>query len=187
MKENIKAPRHWPSWGESIGDRWIPLTKGQQRRNVSIWWCHHECCVVSLAMGKSYNDSNASERILRAMNKINLLLTIRKQNKRKPGHGVYCMYLLSRLLTWTACFITVYPCTLFPSITYTYHDVLQYGIGRNTSVRWHNYNETKHAKSRSHFSWNMQYREELSFCKIKIETNAVIYYFEVVASYQWFR
>ena len=29
IKENIKAPRHWPLWGEFTGDRWIPLTKGQ--------------------------------------------------------------------------------------------------------------------------------------------------------------
>ena len=26
-KENIKAPRHWPLWGEFTGDRRIPLTK----------------------------------------------------------------------------------------------------------------------------------------------------------------
>ena len=25
----IRAPRRWPLWGEAIGDRWIPLTKGQ--------------------------------------------------------------------------------------------------------------------------------------------------------------
>ena len=31
IKENIKAPRNWPLWGEFAGDRWIPLTKGQQR------------------------------------------------------------------------------------------------------------------------------------------------------------
>ena len=24
-----QAPRHWPLWGESIGDRWIPITTGQ--------------------------------------------------------------------------------------------------------------------------------------------------------------
>ena len=29
IKENIKASRHWPFWGESTGHRWIPLTKGQ--------------------------------------------------------------------------------------------------------------------------------------------------------------
>ena len=29
IKENIKAPRHWPLWGEFTGDRWIHRTKGQ--------------------------------------------------------------------------------------------------------------------------------------------------------------
>ena len=31
IKENIKAPRHWPLWEEFIGDRWIPRMKGQWR------------------------------------------------------------------------------------------------------------------------------------------------------------
>ena len=29
IKENIKAVRHWPLWGEFTGDRWIPRTKVQ--------------------------------------------------------------------------------------------------------------------------------------------------------------
>ena len=29
IKRNIKAPRHWPLWGEFTGDWWIPRTKGQ--------------------------------------------------------------------------------------------------------------------------------------------------------------
>ena len=29
--QNIKAPPHWPSWGDFNGDRWIPCTKGQWR------------------------------------------------------------------------------------------------------------------------------------------------------------
>ena len=29
MKENIKAPRHWPLWGEFTCDRSIPHTKSQ--------------------------------------------------------------------------------------------------------------------------------------------------------------
>ena len=28
-KQNIKALRHWPLWGEFIGGRWIPRTTGQ--------------------------------------------------------------------------------------------------------------------------------------------------------------
>ena len=31
IKENIKALRHWPLWGEFTGHRWIPRTKGQLR------------------------------------------------------------------------------------------------------------------------------------------------------------
>ena len=42
IKENTKAPRHWPLWGEFTGDRWIPRTKDQKRGKVSIWWRHHE-------------------------------------------------------------------------------------------------------------------------------------------------
>ena len=29
IKENFKAPRHWPLCGEFPGDRWIPRTNGQ--------------------------------------------------------------------------------------------------------------------------------------------------------------
>ena len=36
VEENIKAPRHWPLWGEFTVDQWI--TKGQWRG----WWRHHE-------------------------------------------------------------------------------------------------------------------------------------------------
>ena len=31
IKENIKAPRHWPLCGEFTGDRWILRTNGQLR------------------------------------------------------------------------------------------------------------------------------------------------------------
>ena len=29
IKDNTKAPRHWPLLGEFTGDRWIPRTKSQ--------------------------------------------------------------------------------------------------------------------------------------------------------------
>ena len=29
IKENIKILRHWPLWGGSTCDRWIPFTRGQ--------------------------------------------------------------------------------------------------------------------------------------------------------------
>ena len=42
IKENTKAPRHWPLWGEFTGTRWIPRTKAGNAENVSIWWRHHD-------------------------------------------------------------------------------------------------------------------------------------------------
>ena len=42
IKEKGKDVCHWPLWGESTGDRWIPLTKGQLRENCSFWWRHHD-------------------------------------------------------------------------------------------------------------------------------------------------
>ena len=41
IKGNIKAPCHWPLWGESNGDWWFPLTKVSNAENVSIWWRHN--------------------------------------------------------------------------------------------------------------------------------------------------
>ena len=43
IKENIKAPRHWPLGWESTVDRWIALTSqmASNTENVSIWWRHH--------------------------------------------------------------------------------------------------------------------------------------------------
>ena len=41
VKENIKAPRQWPLWGEFIGDWWISRTKGHNAVIVAILWRHH--------------------------------------------------------------------------------------------------------------------------------------------------
>ena len=45
IKENIKALRHWPLWGESTGDRPVDSPhKGpcSDAKIVSIWWRHHD-------------------------------------------------------------------------------------------------------------------------------------------------
>ena len=46
IKENIKAPRHWPLCGEFTGDRWIPRSDAE---NASIWWRHHvDCHIINI-------------------------------------------------------------------------------------------------------------------------------------------
>ena len=39
IKENIKAPRHWPLWPVT-GE--FPAQKASDAENISIWWRHHE-------------------------------------------------------------------------------------------------------------------------------------------------
>ena len=41
IKENSKAPRHWPLWWEFTGDRWIPARRASNAENVSVWWRYH--------------------------------------------------------------------------------------------------------------------------------------------------
>ena len=41
IKENIKAPRHWPLCGEVTGTSEFPEQMDSNAENVSIWWRHH--------------------------------------------------------------------------------------------------------------------------------------------------
>ena len=42
IKENIKAPRHWPLCGEFTGTDEFPTQRASYAENVSIWWRHHD-------------------------------------------------------------------------------------------------------------------------------------------------
>ena len=39
-KENFKAPRHWPLWGNSSVTGEFPAQRTRNAENVSIWWRH---------------------------------------------------------------------------------------------------------------------------------------------------
>ena len=42
IKENTKAPRHWPLCREFTGTGEFPAQRASYAENVSIWWRHHE-------------------------------------------------------------------------------------------------------------------------------------------------
>ena len=55
IKENIKAPRHWPLCGEFTGTGEFPAQMASNAENFSIWWRHfsiwwrhHESCDTSI-------------------------------------------------------------------------------------------------------------------------------------------
>ena len=41
IKENIKAPRHWPLCGDFTGTGEFPAQRASYAENVSIWWRYH--------------------------------------------------------------------------------------------------------------------------------------------------
>ena len=41
IKENVKAPRHWPLCREFTGTGEFPAQRACNAENVSIWWRHH--------------------------------------------------------------------------------------------------------------------------------------------------
>ena len=47
IKENIKAPRHWPLCGEFTGTGEFPAQRASNAENVSIWWRHHDLTALS--------------------------------------------------------------------------------------------------------------------------------------------
>ena len=73
IKENLKALRHWPLWGEFTGARWIPRTKASNADNVPfddvimrLNEAHHEWSHQFLVKAENYttdqwpqNDGNS--------------------------------------------------------------------------------------------------------------------------------
>ena len=51
-KKHIKAPRHWPLWGEFTGTGEFPAQRASNAENVSIWWCHHAIRDIRLRRSK---------------------------------------------------------------------------------------------------------------------------------------
>ena len=50
IKENTKAPRHWPLCGEFAGTGEFPAQRASYAENVSIWWRHHEALISARSL-----------------------------------------------------------------------------------------------------------------------------------------
>ena len=55
IKENIKAPRHWPLCGDFTGTGEFPAQRASYAENVSIWWRHHyDICKIEILRRSLY-------------------------------------------------------------------------------------------------------------------------------------
>ena len=109
IKENIKAPRHWPLWGNSMVTGEFPAQRTSNADNVFIWWRHHanfrvcqHCGLVFLSAvhvgyaGSSwlciYLDSNMSEM------SINITITTESHTKPKACFMIFdCANIYERI------------------------------------------------------------------------------------------
>ena len=61
IKENIKAPRHWPLCGEITRTGEFPAQRASNAENVSIWWRHY---------GKVFIQENVFEKVVHELKAI---------------------------------------------------------------------------------------------------------------------
>ena len=76
IKENIKAPRHWPLCGE------FTAQMASNAEKVSIWWRHHEDGIFIL-------------------NRMNMIWIWQQQSKARPNRVHELWDLLSTFTHWT--------------------------------------------------------------------------------------
>ena len=63
IKENIKAPRHWPVCGEFTGDRWIPRTNGQESGKC-FYLMTSSYFVVPVGGSRTVSDNRNQETVM---------------------------------------------------------------------------------------------------------------------------
>ena len=69
INENIKAPRHWPLWGESTGHRWILLQRASNAEIISISWRHHAMFWLYIIILKMLWNKNVSNKWCQVIHK----------------------------------------------------------------------------------------------------------------------
>ena len=151
MKENIKAPRHWPLCGEFTDDRWIPRIMASNAENVSIWWRHHIVfnwiavasqlwestrMVMQMMAARRHasrhdeiKGDNAAQKMLKhypyIWNITCTQLVLRWQKYRKP-----VIDNSFSLVLWPICNITFEECSSWSNVNLYLGDLL-------THLRWH--------------------------------------------------
>ena len=85
IKENMKAPRHWPLLGNSPVNGEFPAQLASNAENVSIWWRHQGIRVFSSPITASRGDPYCSS-VYRLKVSLDLLW---KRRKLSSTHYVF--------------------------------------------------------------------------------------------------
>ena len=105
IKENIKAPRHWPLCREFTGTGEFPTQMASNAENVSIWWRHHDIlinvCLTAVEIFNVLSLTNVSFEILRKMAQREALVFWAKNIKKISAR---CVLLLLSITCFKFCF-----------------------------------------------------------------------------------
>ena len=106
IKENIKAPRHWPLCVEFTGTGEFPAQMVNNAENVSIWWRHHELS-THLDTYSDLNDQRSEKG--RERLKINLVYSSSRFTYQSRQSNKLSTYIIESSVTinYTACHIFV--------------------------------------------------------------------------------
>ena len=104
MKENIKALRYWPWWGEFIGDWWIPCTKGQSRgiyiHLMTSSWCTRLWVANRVIMCKSLRvilNDYAKFQTKKRADQIRMPIKFTHKETDRAWHGLSLRLIVKRL------------------------------------------------------------------------------------------
>ena len=93
IKENIKAPHHWPLWGELTIERWILRTKGQQRGKCVPYMTSSFFVNITSAgtdIGKSWFDWHSAIGLTTPITIFGVPYNSLYVSPRFTGHSVVC-------------------------------------------------------------------------------------------------
>ena len=93
IKENIKAPCHWPLCGEFTGTGEFPAQRASNAENVSIWWRHHD--MIGCAMTGVCSWYNSCVMMLPNHSWWCHLVLCQNEIKKKYFHFCHILYLIS--------------------------------------------------------------------------------------------
>ena len=122
IKENIKAPRHWPLCGEFTGIGEFPAHRASNAENVSIWW-HHYATPWWLHY-TTHNDLRIPCCVALVAILINLCKNFHSMANFSQTHAFHWVIIVA---TWDSCFFIVSHKSVQPA-----EDVYLYGSEAGT-------------------------------------------------------
>ena len=101
IKENVKAPRHWPFCEEFTGTGQFPTQRASNAENVSIWWRRHHgwCQFYCLPLSQTLQRPFSSPQVSESFNDSTMLITKWWRKSNETLLWAWCVHIPTYSLT----------------------------------------------------------------------------------------